>query len=149
MKHFTATMVLIVLAKLSVVQCPTELEQYTTGFKSVQAGEFSFLDDVLNEVRIVGYGEDTHGTAEFTILAKELMQYLSEQHDFKILIIETGFGEGLYFNDYIQGKRDDLEFILKEINSTWRYRTKEFIVLMKWLREYNQNNTDKIYLYGC
>lgn len=130
-------------------QCHSELENYAVGFDDIKASSFSFLDSLLNDVRIVGYGEDTHGTAEFTILAEELMTYLSEKQGFKILIIETGFGEGSYLNDYIQGKRDDLKTILNEHNSTWRYKTKEFYHLMNWLKDYNKNTSDKIHIYGC
>ncbi len=130
-------------------QCHSDLKNYSVGFNEIKASSFSFLDSSLNDVRIVGYGEDTHGTAEFTLLAKELMEYLSEKQGFKILIIETGFGEGQYLNDYIQGKRNDLKTILEKHNSTWRYKTKEFYKLMDWLKEYNNNNSDKIHLYGC
>lgn len=130
-------------------QCNSQLEKYTTGFDSLKAGSFSFLDNELKDIRIVGFGEDTHGTAEFTLLTEELMKYLSEKHGFKILIIETGFGEGQYLNDYIQGTRDDLKAILSEHSSTWRYNTKEFYQLMNWLKAYNEINVDKIYLYGC
>lgn len=130
-------------------QCNSELANYASGFDDIAASAFSFLDKELKDVRIVGYGEDTHGTAEFTILAQEMMKYLSEKHNFKILILETGFGEGAYLNDYIHKKRDDLKTILKDHNSTWRYKTKEFYQLMNWLRDYNQNNTDKIHIYGC
>lgn len=137
------------LSVFANAQCPSELKKYATSFDSLTANSFSFLDKELDDVKIVGYGEDTHGTAEFTILAEELMKYLSSEHGFKILIIENGFGEVAYFNDYIQGKSDDLKAILKKYNSTWRYKTVEFYHLLNWLREYNQNNTDKIYLYGC
>ncbi len=130
-------------------QCNSEIENYAVGFNEIKASSFSFLDSSLNDVRIVGYGEDTHGTAEFSLLAKELMEYLSEKQGFKVFIIETGFGEGQYLNDYIQGKRDDLKTILDKHNSTWRYRTKEFHQLMNWLKKYNQTHTDKIHLYGC
>lgn len=130
-------------------QCNSELENYAVGFSKIRASSFTFLGNSLNNVRIVGYGEDTHGTAEFTLLAKELMEYLSEKKGFKVFIIETGFGEGQYLNDYIQGNRDDLKVILEKNNSTWRYRTKEFHHLMNWLKKYNQTHTDKIQLYGC
>ncbi|MBG6132597.1 erythromycin esterase-like protein [Aquimarina sp. EL_43] len=130
-------------------QCNSELANYAFGFDNILASSFSFLDKELKDVRIVGYGEDTHGTAEFTILAQEMIKYLSGKHNFKILILETGFGEGAYLNDYIHKKRDDLKTILKDHNSTWRYKTKEFYQLMNWLREYNQNHTDKIHIYGC
>lgn len=131
-KHFKEpmklkiTFFLIALANIPCfAQCNSDLRQYTFGFKDIKANTFSFLDNELNDVRIVGYGEDTHGTAEFTMLAGELMKYLSEKHEFKVFIIETGFGEGQYLNDYIQGNRDDLKVILNKHNSTWRYQTKE------------------------
>lgn len=130
-------------------QCNSSLKNYAFGFDQIQANSFSFLDNSLKNVRIIGYGEDTHGTAEFTLLVQELMKYIAEKHNFKIIILETGFGEGQYLNDYIQGKTSDLNSILNEHNSTWRYKTKEFYQFMNWLKEYNQNNSSKIQLYGC
>lgn len=130
-------------------QCHDDLKKYAIGFDSIKSSSFQFLDKQLKDVKIVGYGEDTHGTAEFTILAKELMKYLSEKHEFKVFILETGFGEGLYLNDYIQGYRDDLKNILGKHNSTWRYNTQEFYQLMDWLKVYNQQHDEKIHLYGC
>jgi erythromycin esterase-like protein len=146
-------LILITLSGLfsfaSFAQCNSELKNFAVGFNEIKASSFSFLDSSLNNVRIVGYGEDTHGTAEFALLTKELMEYLSEKQGFKVLIIETGFGEGQYLNDYIQGKRNDLKTILDKHNSTWRYKTKEFYQLMNWLKEYNKDNSDKINIYGC
>jgi len=130
-------------------QCNPKLNAYAKGFEQISESSFSFLDDALANVRIVGYGEDTHGTAEFTELAQELMLYLSRKHAYNLFIIETGFGEGRYLNDYIHGKRKDLKNILNEHNSTWRYRTEEFYALMQRLRTYNENTSNKIYLYGC
>ena len=148
--HHKVTLIILVLLSFSCSsQCNDELEKYSTGFTDLKARSFSFLDNELKDTRIVGYGEDTHGTAEFTLLAKEMMDYLSSNHGFRILIIETGFGEGLYLNDYIQGRSNDLTLILKEHNSTWRYNTTEFYDLMNWLRDYNKNNTEKISIYGC
>jgi erythromycin esterase len=149
MKHLFALLLSGTLSFSCFSQCNSEIENYAVGFDEIKASSFSFLDSSLNDVRIVGYGEDTHGTAEFTLLTKELMEYLSEKHHFKVLIIETGFGEGQYLNDYIQAKRKDLKTILDSYNSTWRYKTKEFYQLMDWLKEYNKNNSDKIHLYGC
>ncbi len=149
MKYIYSFLFLGILSSLNSSQCKSELKNYSVGFKEIKANSFSFLDSALNEVRIVGYGEDTHGTAEFTLLAEELMAYLNQVHGFNILIIEAGFGEGQYLNDYIQGRRDDLKTILREHNSTWRYQTKEFCHLMNRLKEYNKSHPDKIYLYGC
>lgn len=149
MKHIIALFLIAFLNTACSAQSPSELKKYTTGFETIESNALSFLDKELDNIRIVGYGEDTHGTAEFTQLAASLMKYLSEKHGFKILVIETGFGEGQYLNDYIQGKRNDLKNILDKHNSTWRYKTKAFHQFMNWLKQYNQNNADKIYLYGC
>ncbi len=149
MEHKLTILLLLFFSISCSSQCNEELKKFSTGFDSLTSESFSFLDSELKDVQILGYGEDTHGTAEFTMLAKELMDYVSKNHGFKILIIETGFGEGLYLNDYIQGKSDNLKLILKEHNSTWRYKTTEFYELMNWLREYNENNAEKISIYGC
>lgn len=130
-------------------QCNSALNAYAVGFNTLEESSFSFLNNTFDDVRIVGYGEDTHGTSEFTTLAEKLMKYLSKNHGFKVFIIETGFGEGQYLNDYIQGKRDDLKTILDKHNSTWRYNTEEFHNLMNWLKVYNQDNSEKINIYGC
>ncbi|MFZ1703818.1 MAG: erythromycin esterase family protein [Saprospiraceae bacterium] len=130
-------------------QCNPTLNEYITGFDNLESNSFHFLKDKLEDVKILGYGEDTHGSSEFTLLAKELMKYLAENHHYNTLIIETGFGEGLFLNDYIQGERDDINAILETHNSTWRYKTEEFLLLMEWLRDYNHHSTDKISLFGC
>lgn len=149
MKYLLVFLMFGILPNDSIGQCNSELKNYAVGFDKISDSSFAFLDNELDDVRIIGYGEDTHGTSEFTLLAKELMAYLTKKQNFKILIIETGFGEGQYLNDYIQGKETDLKGILENHNSTWRYKTKEFYQLLNWLKDYNDKNSDKIYLYGC
>jgi len=144
----TFFLILIMFPILLVGQCNTNLNKYITGFKQLNSNSFSFLDNQLENVKIVGYGEDTHGSAEFTLLAKELIDYLSKNHKFNIFILETGFSEGLYLNDYVQGKRDDIKTILNEHNSTWRYKTEEFILLMDWIKNHNKTSKTKITIYG-
>lgn len=128
--------------------CAAGLNSHAHSFGKIRAESFSFLDDALSEVRVLGYGEDTHGTAQFTQLAQELMVYLIDQHEFRIFVIETGFGEGQYLNDYIHGRRTDLDVVLAEHNSTWRYTTTEFRDLLNALRRYNETHLQKIDLYG-
>lgn len=143
-------LVIILQGSCTAQQCDVDLSPYATGFDRISAADFSFLDEELDGVRIVGYGEDTHGTAEFTTMAQEMMRYMAEEHGFRLFVIETGFGEGQYLEDYIQGRRDDLVEIMAQHNSTWRYETDEFYAMMEWLREYNRAHpSDPIHLYGC
>lgn len=148
-KYCLIVLLLETLSVSSFSQCNSELANYAVGFDKIEASSFSFFENSLENVRLIGLGEDTHGTAEFTLLAEELMKYLADKQGFQALIIETGFGEGQYLNDYIQGKRDDLAGILSKHNSTWRYSTKEFHHFMNWLRKHNEAHANKIRLYGC
>jgi len=60
---FRLTLLLIGILSISCfAQCNSELENCAVGFNEMKASSFSFLDSSLNDVKIVGYGEDTHGT---------------------------------------------------------------------------------------
>lgn len=149
MKSILSILLFVTINYSCYGQCNPKLKKYAVGFKSIDASSFSFLDQPLKEVKIVGYGEDTHGTSEFTTMAGELMKYLAKSHGFNILILETGFGEAQYFDDYIQGRIDNLASIMDTHNSSWRYDTKEFYALLDTFKHYNTTTVDKIKIYGC
>ncbi|MFN0199911.1 MAG: erythromycin esterase family protein [Bacteroidia bacterium] len=149
MKNIVLVLILLTLKTITYGQeCLANLKDYSSPFDKIEASSFTFLKDKLEEVRIVGLGEDTHGTSEFTKLPKELLQYLVENHNFNLFIIEAGFGEVAFLNDYIQGDSDSLLNILKTRISTWRYQTTEFVEMMEWLRAYNKTHIHKVTLYG-
>ncbi|OIQ21021.1 MAG: hypothetical protein BM557_04470 [Flavobacterium sp. MedPE-SWcel] len=80
MKLVLTFLLVIILNNLCNSQCNNELEKYAVGFDALKVNSFTFLDDKLKGVRVVGYGEDTHGAFEFTTLTEELMKYLSKKH---------------------------------------------------------------------
>jgi erythromycin esterase-like protein len=123
------------------------LVPYGTPFSTIEAGQFDFLAERLDEVTILGYGEDTHGTAEFTELARELFLYLVAQHGFRTLIIEDSFGPARRMDDYIQGGPGTAQDALW--NGNWRYYTAEFVTLLDALRTYNRAHPDDpVRIYG-
>lgn len=139
---------LILSGHPAVAQCPDGIQTYAVPLDSLSANRFSFLEKSLQDVRIVGFGEDTHGTADFTLLAGELLDYLSQNHGFTALALETQTGEAAFLNDYIHSRRDDLPFLLQNINSAWRYQTKEFAHLLQWMRDQNASGKRSLNLYG-
>lgn len=149
MKKIVLTLVFLALNIITYAQeCLPNLKEYSTPFNKIEASSFTFLNNKLDDVRIVGLGEDTHGTSEFTKLPKELLQYLVEKQGFNLFIIEAGVGEVAFLNDYIQSESDSLITILKTRISTWRYQTTEFVEMMEWLRTYNKTHNNKVTLYG-
>lgn len=129
--------------------CFPWLKNYTTTINTLHQNSFSFNDNRFDNVKVVGFGEDTHGTAEFTYSAASLMIYLAEKHNFQNFFIENGFGETTCLNDYINCRQTDAKKILKEKISTWRYQTTEFLSLLDTLKEYNLKHPKKpIQIFG-
>lgn len=129
--------------------CFPWLKNYAISINIINQNSFSFLDNTLDNVKIVGYGEDTHGTAEFTSTAASLMIYLAEKHNLQIFFIENGFGETTYLNDYINGVQFDAEKILRGQISIWRYQTTQFISLLDTLKAYNlKHPKNPIQIFG-
>lgn len=59
--------VLLILQTFAYAQdYPAGLKEYSTAFNKIEAGSFVFLDNKLSDVRIVGLGEDTHGSADLS-----------------------------------------------------------------------------------
>jgi erythromycin esterase-like protein len=119
-----------------------DLRDYSVPFLTLDSAEFAFLEDDANNARIIGIGESTHGTGDFTDLARKMLAYLAAECGYNTLIIESMVGEVAYLNDYVLGKRDDLKQILTQINTSWRYRTSQFVELIDWIRAHNETHTD-------
>jgi erythromycin esterase-like protein len=119
-----------------------ELRPHSSTFSAVESSQFEFLRDHANNSRIIGIGESTHGTADYTDLAREMLEFLATQCGYNTIIIEASVGEAAYLNEYVLSRRDDLTHILTEINTSWRYQTVQFVELIEWIREYNRSHKD-------
>lgn len=97
------------------------------------------LDTYFEDVQIVGLGESTHGTHEFSIMRHRIFQYLVEHHDFNTFFLEADYASCLRVNNYINGAQDDVYDALDEIDM-WPWLTTEMIDLIKWMRNYNAGN---------
>ncbi len=127
--------------------CDQRLTTYGTAFGELSTADFRFLDAALEEVHLVGYGEDTHGTAEFTALAGGLFLYLVREQGFRSLIIEDAFGEVRRMDRFVQGELAEVGDVLSPGN--WRYHTTQFADLLTRLRDYNRlHPDDRVHVYG-
>ncbi|MFG0291776.1 MAG: erythromycin esterase family protein [Phycisphaerales bacterium JB050] len=125
------------------------LSPFASAFESIDSTEFKFLRSAGESARIVGIGESTHGTAEYAGLVREMLEYLATECGYDTLIIEASVGEAAFLNEYVLSQRDDLGHILTEINTSWRYRTTQFVEFLEWLREYNlAHPASQIELHG-
>lgn len=111
-----------------------------------------YLKDYLNKPalnsRLIGLGEATHGTKEFTEIKSDIVKILVLQYGYKNFILEAGYIDCIKINEFIQNKNDDSLNLFKGL--PWPWATTEFYELIKWMRQYNIHSTkdEYIHFYG-
>jgi len=108
----------------------------------IEDDALGWLDD-LAEKRVVGLGEATHGTKEFFEMKGRIFSYLADNHRFKAFGFEADFAESFYINRYVQGGSDDIESTMVDRMHFWTWRTTEVSAVLKWMRNYNEVNTEE------
>ena len=106
------------------------------------------LDSIIGNRKIIGMGESTHGTSEFTTMRHRLFKYLVENHGYNTFFLEADFAACQRVNRYIHGETDSVNLALKEIK-LWPWRTEEMKLMIEWMRIYNSTHDKKITFVGC
>jgi len=109
--------------------------------------ESNRLKSIIGNSTIVGLGENSHGSGSIFKLKNELIKYLVKEMQFTVLAMEAPAPEVDRINLYIQGKKGDLNDVIKHLGfKSWQ--TKEVLELIQWLKEYNQTYNTKIQFKG-
>lgn len=109
--------------------------------RSVEAGSGSEdllpLRQILQDVRIVGLGEGTHGTREFFQVKHRLLEFLVEEMGFTVFAMEIDQGAAKAINEFVLlGRGDRAELLAAQ--SMWQWDTEEVAAMLDWMREYNR-----------
>ncbi len=110
------------------------------------------IADLCNEIgpskTIIGLGESTHGTKEFTIYRAEIVKELVENHGYRLFILEAEYITCSKINEYILTGKGDPETLLNKVG-LWPWNNQDFLELIGWMRTYNTNHTeDLIQFFG-
>ena len=104
---------------------------------------------LIGSARIVGMGEATHGSKEFTLVRHRILKYLVEEMDFKGLVLETPEQQAKAINEYIKTGNGNAKKLLSNLGY-WVHNTQEMLDVIVWMKEYNhQHPSSKISFYGC
>lgn len=106
------------------------------------------LDSIFQKSRIIGMGESTHGTSEFTIIRGDIFKYLVENYDYSVFFLEADYNACARLNRYIHGAKDDSKEALREIR-LWPWLTQELLDIAEWMRTYNLQNNNALDFVGC
>ncbi len=110
--------------------------------------DLELIDSIFENRRIVGVGESTHGTSEFTTFRHRLFKYLVVKKGFTVFFLEADASACQRVNRYINGFEDNVKDALLEIK-LWPWLTEELLTLVEWMRTYNETAEKKIQFVGC
>ncbi len=102
---------------------------------------------VLNHKKIIGLGENTHGSKSICIARYQMLKSLITFYNCKLILAEIHFDLAMLIDLYVQGIITDENGIIEgylRLNNDYEPR-KEFLV---WLRKYNSTNKDKVHFLG-
>lgn len=114
------------------------------GFSDLQP-----LKKILKDVRVVGLGENTHGTREFFQVKHRLLEFLVREMNFTAFALEGGYGSCEPINNYVlYGKGDLTSVLTAQGYVVWDME--EFATMIEWMHTYNQSVPDdkKVSFYG-
>jgi erythromycin esterase len=89
-----------------------------------------------SEYSIVGFGESTHGTREFTLIRSELIKNLVSKYNYKLLVLEADYLPCMRINEYLRTGIGSPETLLLSLR-LWPWIHKDFLNLLIWLKDYN------------
>jgi len=106
------------------------------------------LDSIFEKSRIIGLGESTHGTSEFTTIRAQIFKYLVKNHNYSIFFLEADYNACSRVNRYIHGNEDIAKEALLEVR-LWPWLTQELLDFIEWMRIYNLQNNNILEFVGC
>ncbi len=113
-------------------------QQLDTACPTLDRTEAERFSAIVGNARVIGLGEATHGTSEFTKLRHRLTRYLIEHHDVTMVGIEADWSSCLATNNVVlHGAGDPVEALMGQ--SYWMWRTTEMLEFIRWLREHNRH----------
>ncbi len=131
----------------------TWLQRNSIPIQHIKAGngftDLQPLKTLLNDVKVVGLGETTHGTREFSQFKHRLLEFLVTEMNFSSFAIEASFAACQPINDYVlRGIGDRATVLTGQGYIPWD--TEEFADMMDWLRTYNQSVPEekRVQFYG-
>lgn len=102
----------------------------------------------VGEAPIVSLGESVHGAHEIHQLAHRIFAYLAATRDFRVYALEVDSAHAVLMNEYVQGRRDDLDAILATHHYADIFYDRALRDLLLFLREHNRTAEKKLSVAG-
>jgi len=125
----------------------------------IQMQPLDLLEDIysiskikeLSDKKIIGLGESLHGSHEMAVVRNQIIKYMVEKNNCKLIIFEGPDTYLAQLNKFIQSKTKSKDwFNIGDINNKaqYYYFTEEMTDLLLWLKNYNYSVKDKVVICG-
>ena len=108
--------------------------------------EEQFVARLPATIRLLGLAESNHGTHEFYEERTSLVLRLANEQGVRLLLLEAGYGEVLVLDEYVNGATIDVDRAVQDLGY-WVYDTKDFIAMLRRIREYNSKRTVELRIH--
>lgn len=117
-----------------------DVAQYTSTIENI---------DIPDDVKVIGFGEATHGNIEFQTLKKNLFQALVRNENVRVFVLEGDFGGAQQINQFILTGSGAAEDAVSALDYSI-YKTEQMIEFVQWMHDYNKtvDEREKVYFYG-
>lgn len=117
------------------------------------------IDDIINNIddniQFVLLGESTHGTKEFYEIRRDITKELIKNKEFNIILVENDWCNIYRVNRYISKFYDSNDRAIESLQDIkdfplWTYRNNVIVNLIKFLKEWNLQQTieNQVYFLG-
>ena len=104
------------------------------------------LGDLIGNSKVVGLGENSHGSSEIYKMKSRISQYLAVHYSFDFFSIEAAMPQAYKLNDYIVRGEGNPRNLITGMRF-WLWETEEMLDMVEWMRRYN-DPTPRIYYAG-
>jgi erythromycin esterase len=104
------------------------------------------LAALVGDATVIGLGDATHGTHEFSTIKLRMIDFLVRTKGFDVIGFEAPFPVMNRINTYVQGGAGDPRAILEDAArrlSYWFWYTEEMLEVVEWARAYNAQRGTK------
>lgn len=119
----------------------------TTKFYKSDGSHNRKLFDKLSNIKVLGIGEQSHGTHEFFQTKKALISTLIREQGYNLIGLEAPFAEVENLNNYVLEGKGDLKEILKDFRQ-YTFECSEFESLVESIRNYDKKVVSKVKFFG-
>jgi erythromycin esterase-like protein len=119
------------------------IRQAAVPLPEIEDEGFAEAFDRFADARVVLLGEASHGTSEFYRARAAITRRLVERHGFNIVAVEADWPDAANVDRYVRNRpRREGEEAAFQRFPTWMWRNEEADALIRWLRDYNEQNQD-------